>query len=475
MISSCWLYGDCVRIPTIFIAGSIFWPFVAVFCVGIVMSTLTPVTMDYHWMPFTANRDFKSAPRVVTRAEGLYYFGANGEPILDGSSGLFTCALGHCHPDIVSAIREQAGQLDYNPSFNLANPLGFKLAESLGHILPEGMDRVFFANSGSEAVDTAMKIVMAYHRARGEAQRSVFVSRERAYHGVNIGGTSLSGMVNNRRKFGNLIPGVAFLRHTLLPEHRLQRGQPAEGGVDLANDLQRLVDNYGGENIAACFVEPIAGSWGTIVPPVGYLQRLREICDQHGILLVFDEVITGFGRTGHAFAADAFAVKPDIMTMAKAVTNGAVPMGVVAVRREIQDAVVNAGPDRAPELFHGYTYSAHPLACAAGLATLSVYKRDDVFGQAQRMSPYFLDAMFGLAEEFDVVRDVRGFGMMVGLELQPSDAPGARGTDFYQQAFHQGLHIKCTGDNAIIAPALNAERSHIDELTDKLRTQLKRY
>jgi len=439
------------------------------------MSQTPAGSLDYHWMPFTANRDFKSAPRIVARAEGMYYFNAAGERILDGSSGLFTCAAGHCRPEIVAAISEQAATLDYNPSFNLAHPLSFRLAEGLAGLLPEGMDRLFFANSGSEAVDTAMKIALAYHRARGEASRAVFVSRERAYHGVNIGGTSLSGMINNRRSFGTLLPGVVHLRHTLLEQNRFVRGLPTHGGPELADELQRLVELHGAENIAACFVEPIAGSWGTIVPPEGYLQRLRQICDRHGILLVFDEVITGFGRTGKAFAAQSFGVKPDIITMAKAMTNGAVPMGGIAVRREIHDAVINASPEKAVELFHGYTYSAHPLACAAGLATLEIYARDRLFERGEALSAYFQDAMHALGREFDVVVDVRGYGMMAGIELAPDGAPGRRGADFYQSLFHRGLHIKTTGDNAIIAPALIAERAHIDELQERLREKLRSY
>ena len=439
------------------------------------MSQLPPLMMDNHWMPFTANRHFKASPRVVTRAEGMYYYGRDGEQILDASSGLFTCAAGHCPRPIVDAIREQAGVLDYNPSFNMAHPLGFQLAQEVAALLPEGLDRIFFANSGSEAVDTAMKIALAYHRSRGDAQRTVFVSRERAYHGVNLGGTSLSGMVNNRRRFGTLLPGVNFMRHTLLEENRMTRGLPPHGGEELANDLQRIVDNLGGENIAACFVEPIAGSWGTILPPEGYLRRLREICDANGILLVFDEVITGFGRTGKAFASQSFNVRPDILTMAKALTNGAVPMGGIAVDRGIYDTVVGHGAEGAVELFHGYTYSAHPLACAAGLATMNLYREEQLFARGEQMSPYFLDTMFAIGNEFDVVKDVRGYGMMCGMELHANGAPGARGTDLYQSLFHQGLHLKTTGDNAIIAPALIAEKSHIDELADKLRAKLKTY
>jgi len=434
----------------------------------------TPHEMDHYWMPFTANRDFKDSPRIVARAEGMHYFDREGRRILDGSSGLFTCAAGHCRREIVDAIAQQAGTLDYNPSFNLAHPLSFAYANAVAALLPPQLDRVFFANSGSEAVDSAMKIALAYHRSRGEASRTLFVSRERAYHGVNIGGTALSGMINNRRHYGTLMPGVLHMRHTLLEQNRFSRGLPAHG-AELAEDLQRLVELHGAENIAACFVEPIAGSWGTILPPQGYLERLRAICDRHGILLVFDEVITGFGRTGKAFAAQSFGVTPDLIAMAKAMTNGAVPMGGIAVRREIHDTVVNAAPERAVELFHGYTYSAHPLACAAGLATLGIYERDALFARGEQLAPYFQDAMHALGQEFDVIVDVRGYGMMAGVELAPDGAPGKRGNDFYQKLFHRGLHIKTTGDNAIIAPALVAERAHIDELCELLRQQLRCY
>jgi beta-alanine--pyruvate transaminase len=430
--------------------------------------------MDHYWMPFTANRDFKDSPRIVARAEGMYYFDGEDRRILDGSSGLFTCAAGHCRREIVDAIAQQAGTLDYNPSFNLAHPLSFAYANAVAALLPAELDRVFFANSGSEAVDTAMKIALAYHRSRGESSRTLFVSRERAYHGVNIGGTALSGMINNRRHYGTLMPGVLHMRHTLLEQNRFSRGLPAHG-AELADDLQRLLELHGAENIAACFVEPIAGSWGTILPPQGYLERLRAICDRHGILLVFDEVITGFGRTGKAFAAQSFGVTPDLITMAKAMTNGAVPMGGIAVRRAIHDTVVNAAPERAVELFHGYTYSAHPLACAAGLATLGLYERDGLFARGEQLSPYFQDAMHALGKEFDVIVDVRGYGMMAGVELAMDGAPGKRGNDFYQKLFHQGLHIKTTGDNAIIAPALIAEREHIDALCELLRGQLRCY
>ncbi len=334
-------------------------------------------------------------------------------------------------------------------------------------LTPRGLDHVFFCNSGSEAVDTAMKIALAYHLARNEGQRSYFVSRERAYHGVNIGGTALSGMVRNRDTYGALLPGVLHLRHTLLPENRLTRGM-GRAGAELADDLLRFVNLVGEKRIAAVFVEPIAGSTGVLVPPHGYLERLREICDRYGILLVFDEVICGFGRTGAAFAATSFSVTPDIMTMAKALTNGAQPMGAVAVRTSIYRTIVDAAPEGAPEFFHGYTYSAHPAACAAGLATLEIYAREQLFARARELSGYFLDRMFAL-QDLSAVHDVRGYGLLAGIELKAGKAPGARGGELQAKLFDRGLHVKTTGDDAIMAPAFIATHEDIDLMSAMLR------
>ncbi len=331
----------------------------------------TANTLENHWMPFTANRDFKKDPRILVKGEGVYFWDHKGGKILDGSSGLFCSAAGHCRPEIADAVSAQLRENDYVPPFQSGQPGSFEFAAKIAKLTPDGLDHVFFANSGSESIDTALKIAMAYHRAKGDGQRTRFVTRERAYHGVNIGGTSISGMVKNRETFSGVMPGIVHMRHTGLEETRFTRGQP-EHGAELAEDLQRAVDTFGAGTIAACFVEPIAGSTGILVPPVGYLERLREICDAHGILLVFDEVITGFGRTGKAFAAQTFGVTPDIITLAKALTNGAVPMGAVVVRDEIYDTVTGAAPENAIELFHGYTYSGHPTACAAGLAVLEI-------------------------------------------------------------------------------------------------------
>jgi beta-alanine--pyruvate transaminase len=434
---------------------------------------LTTDTLEQHWLPFTANRDFKREPRLFVRASGMYYWNQNGSKILDGSSGLFTTAAGHCRPEIARAVNDQLLALDFTPSFMRSHPGAFQLANKVAALTPKDLRHVFFCNSGSEAVDTAIKIAFAYHLARNEGQRTYLVSRERAYHGVNLGGTALSGMVKNREAFGAVMPGVLHMRHTLLPQNRLMRGM-GEHGMELADDLQRFVNLVGEKRIAAVFVEPIAGSTGVIVPPKGYLERIREICDRYGILLVFDEVICGFGRTGQPFAANSFGVLPDIITMAKALTNGAQPMGAVAVRDSIYRTIVEAAPEHATEFFHGYTYSAHPAACAAGLATLKIYEDEDLFAQGRALSPYFQDAMFAL-QDLGVVADVRGYGMLAGVEVKPGNAPGVRGTELQAKLFDRGLHIKTTGDVAIIAPAFIASRADIDQIASILRDALAQY
>ncbi|MBI1383860.1 MAG: aminotransferase class III-fold pyridoxal phosphate-dependent enzyme [Rhizobiales bacterium] len=429
-------------------------------------------SLEEHWMPFSGNRDFKENPRLVVKAEGCYFWDHKGGKLLDGSSALFNVACGHGRTEISEAVYQQLKTNDYTPHFQLGHPGSFQLAREVAKLTPDGINHVFFANSGSEAIDTALKIVMAYNNARGQNARMRMVTRERAYHGVNIGGVSLSGMVRNRDTFPLTMPYVATIRHTWLPENRYTRGQGEHGGVDLANDLERAVQMYGGQTIAAVFVEPIAGSTGCLVPPKGYLERLREICDQHGILLVFDEVITGFGRLGKPFASQAFGVTPDIMTMAKAITNGAQPMGAVAVKDEIYDTVVNKAPEGAIEFFHGYTYSAHPAACAAGLATMEIYNREKLFDRAAELSSYFLDAVFDL-RDLKIVTDIRGYGLMAAIDVATEGGkPGARGTKLQKKLFWEGLHIKFTGDAGIIAPPLVVEKSQIDDLVTILRRTL---
>lgn len=432
---------------------------------------LIGAALEHHWLPFTNNRDFKRTPRMLVRASGMYYWSQTGQKVLDGSSGLFTSAAGHCRPEIALAVAKQLQELDYAPSFMRAHPGSFALADGIAELTPQDLKHIFFCNSGSEAVDTAIKIALAYHWARNEAQRTYLVSRERAYHGVNIGGTALGGMVRNREVFGALMPAVLHLRHTHLPENRMTRGMP-KVGAELAGDLLRFVQLVGEKRIAAVFIEPIAGSTGVLLPPRGYLERIREICDRYGILLVFDEVICGFGRTGAPFAAISYGVTPDLITMAKALTNGAQPMGAVAVRDRIYQTIVEAAPTGATEFFHGYTYSAHPAACAAGIATLKIYENERLFAKGRELSGYFLDKMFAL-QDLPLVADVRGDGMLAAIEVKCGTAPGARGADLQGKLFDRGLHVKSTGDNFIIAPAFIATREHIDEMSEILRDALK--
>jgi beta-alanine--pyruvate transaminase len=427
-------------------------------------------TLEHQWMPFTGNREFKENPRLVVKAEGAYFTNHHGAQVIDGSSGLFCSPAGHCRPEIAQAVHRQLMTISFTPPFQLGQPTAFELAERIARLLPDPLNHVFFVNSGSEAIDTALKIAMAYHRARGDGQRIRFVSRERAYHGVNIGGISLSGMVKNRETFPVVMPNIVMMRHTWNDDDLMHRGQPKEG-ADLANDLQRAVETFGGSTIAACFVEPVAGSTGVLVPPKGYLQRLREICDANGILLVFDEVICGFGRLGDNFASQTFGVIPDVITMAKALTNGAIPMGAVAVRDDIYETVTNASPQNAIEFFHGYTYSGHPAACAAGLAALDIYQNENLFERVRDTSAAFLDAVWSLADH-PLVYDIRGQGLLAGVEVHHDGVPGRRGQQLQKDMFANGLHIKFTGDSGIIAPQFTMESSHIDEIIGKFRATL---
>ena len=427
-------------------------------------------SLEEFWMPFTANRAFKSKPRLISRAEGNRLYNQYNEEVLDGSSGLFCSPAGHCHPKIVEAVHQQMQRNTYTAPFGLAHDGSFGLAAEVSKLTPEEINRVFFVNSGSEAVDTALKIVMAYHAARGNHQRHRFVSRERAYHGVNIGGVSLSGMVRNRHVFPAVIPNVVMLRHTWTGEQLNHPGQPTVG-AEMAEDLHRFCATYGGDTIAAVFVEPVAGSTGVLVPPVGYLERLREICDQHGILLVFDEVITGFGRMGENFGAQTFSVTPDIMTMAKALTNGSIPMGAVAVKDTIYDTVVDAAPDGAIEFFHGYTYSGHPAATAAGLAMMEIIQEDGLFEQSKALSGHFKQAIHSLADH-PLVMDVRSIGLIAGVEVHHDGTPGRRGTRLQSDMFWNGLHVKFTGDVGIVAPQFISTEDDIDQIVERFRKTL---
>ncbi|HZQ63191.1 MAG TPA: aspartate aminotransferase family protein [Casimicrobiaceae bacterium] len=428
------------------------------------------VSLDAYWMPFTPNRDFKHDPKMVVRGEGMYLWSDRGHKLIDASSGLFCVNAGHCRKEIADAVSAQLRELDFVAPFTRGHPKQFELAARIAELTPGDLNRVFFVNSGSEAVDSAMKIALAYHQARGQAGRTMFISRERAYHGVNFGGVALSGIANNRRKFGLNLPAVAHMRHTHVKENLFTPGEGA-AGAELADDLLRLVNLYGAENIAACFIEPIAGSTGCLVPPKAYLQRLREICDAHGILLVFDEVITGFGRTGQAFAAQSFGVTPDLMTMAKGITNGAQPMGAIAVSERVHDTIMNSAAEGMIEFFHGYTYSGHPASCAAGLATLDIYRDDGLFERARALSPYFIEGLFSL-KGTAAITDIRAYGMFGTIDLAADGTPGKRGHAFQKKLFDNGLHLKCTGDAALIAPPLIAEKQHIDQIVDLLRKTL---
>jgi beta-alanine--pyruvate transaminase len=420
--------------------------------------------MDAFWMPFSANRQFKSHPRLMASASGMFYRSVDGREILDGTGGLWCCNAGHARPRIVEAVQQQIATLDFAPTFQMAHPLPFALAERLVEIAPDHLNHVFFTNSGSESVDTALKIALAYHRARGEGQRTRLIGREKGYHGVGFGGISVGGLPNNRKWFGSLLPGVDHIRHTLdIGRNAFSRGLP-EHGLELAEDLERLVLLHDASTIAAVIVEPVAGSAGVILPPKGYLKRLREICDKHGILLIFDEVITGFGRVGKAFAAQRFDVQPDMITAAKGLTNGCVPMGAVFVADRIHEAFMH-GPDNAIELFHGYTYSGHPLACAAALATLDTYAEENLFEKAIELETYWADAIHALQGLPNVI-DIRNIGLIGAIELAPrAGAPGARAYDVFTRCFHEeNLLIRVTGDVIALSPPLILEREHIDRL-----------
>lgn len=418
------------------------------------------------WMPFTDNRSFKADPRMFVSAEGMYYFTSNGQPVLDATSGLWCVNAGHGRTHIVNAIREAAGRLDYAPTFQLGHPLAFECANRLASIMPKGLDRIFFTNSGSEAADTSLKMALTYHRARGESSRVRLIGRERAYHGTNFGGTSVGGIGGNRRGFGAQLWGVDHLSHTHRPSAAFTRGSPA-ANEDMAGELEQLVALHGHENIAAVIVEPVAGSTGVLVPPRDYLQRLREITSRYGILLIFDEVITGFGRLGTSTAAEYFGVTPDILTLAKGLTNGAVPMGAVAASRTVYDTIVDAASPGI-EFFHGYTYSGHPLAAAAAIATLDVYRNEGLFERSAELASYWEEAVHSLGTVPHVI-DVRNIGLVAGIELRSRDgAPGARATSIFRRCFDEGLLIRVTGDIIALSPPLIVERGQIDEIVGRL-------
>ncbi len=430
-----------------------------------------PNDLNAFWMPFTANRQFKKAPRMLVAAQDMHFTNSQGRQILDGTAGLWCCNAGHCRPKITEAIQVQAAELDYAPAFQMGHPKAFELANALVGMAPEGMDHAFFCNSGSEAVETALKIALAYHRVRGEGARTRLIGRERGYHGVNFGGISVGGIVNNRKFFGTLLAGVDHLPHTHLPQNQWVKGQP-EHGAELADELERIVALHGPETIAAVIVEPVAGSTGVILPPKGYLQRLRAITQKHGILLIFDEVITGFGRLGAPFAADYFGVMPDMITCAKGLTNGVIPMGAVLTSGAIHDAFMT-GPEHVIELFHGYTYSGSPIAAAAGLATLETYREEGLFERAADIAPYWQEALHSLRDLPHVI-DIRNMGLIGAVELDPiAGEPTKRAFEAFLAAYDKGILIRTTGDIIAMSPPLIIEKTHIDELIGTLRDVLK--
>lgn len=422
---------------------------------------------EHFWMPFTANRQFKASPRLLERAEGMYYTASDGRQVLDGTAGLWCCNAGHGRREISEAVSKQIARMDFAPTFQMGHPLPFELAEKLTAISPEGLNRVFFTNSGSESADTALKIALAYQRAIGQGSRTRLIGRELAYHGVGFGGMSVGGMANNRRAFGPMLPGVDHLPHTLdLQRNAFSKGLP-QHGVERADELERLVTLHGAENIAAVIVEPMSGSAGVILPPVGYLQRLREITAKHGILLIFDEVITGFGRVGEAFAAQRWGVTPDILTCAKGLTNGAIPMGAVFVADRLYDAFMQ-GPESVIEFFHGYTYSGHPVACAAALATQQIYQQENLFQKAIDLEPYWQEALFSLRDLPNVI-DIRTVGLVAGVQFAAhADGVGKRGYEVFRECFEKGLLVRASGDTIALSPALIVEKAEIDRMMELL-------
>lgn len=435
---------------------------------------IMPNDLEAHWMPFTSNKHFKTThTRMMTEGKGIIYKTYQGHELIDAVSGLFCSPLGHARREIADAVYAQLNEMSYCPPFQHGHPSAFELARRVSQLLPGNLDYIFYGSSGSEAVETTLKIALLYHRVKGEGQRLRLVGREKGYHGVNFGGFSVGGMVKNREMYGLGIPGVVHMRHTNIPENKYAR-DVGEHGVELAEDLQRLCDTYGGDTIAACIVEPVGGSVGAYLPPKGYLKRLREICDENGILLIFDEVITGFGRTGNPFGADTYDVQPDMITMAKALTNGAIPMSAVGVSEHIYKTIVDAAPEKGVDFFHGYTYSGHPAACAAGLATLDIFEKEDLFGRAKALSKPFLDRFFDL-KDLPIVTNMRGVGMLAALDLAPDGAPGTRGYQAVQDLYEKGVLVKITGDTVMLSPAFICEESDFDRMFDVLRGVLATY
>ena len=429
------------------------------------------LNLDNYWLPFTPNKKFKANPRLLTSAKGMYYKSDDGREVLDGIAGLWCTNAGHCHPKIVAAVQNQAAELDYATAFNMSHPKAFELAEKVSSLTPKGLDRIFYGNSGSEAVETAMKVALAYHASKGDGQKTKFVGREKGYHGVNFGGVSVGGLTPNRKSFGPLLPGIDHMPHTWDTEHMaFSKGQP-EWGLHLADELEKILILQDPSTVAAVIIEPVTGSGGVIVPPVGYLERIREICTKHNVLLIFDEVITGFGRLGCCFAANRFDVRPDMITMAKGLTSAMIPMSAVAFDNSIHDQLME-GPEAMIELFHGYTYSGHPVACAAGIAALDVYEEEGLFDRAKEMEPHFQEAIHSL-KGLNQVIDIRNIGLMGAIHFGSDGLPATEfAAKVFQHCYDNNVLVRYSGEFLVLSPSLIVEKEHLDTIADALKAAI---
>ena len=429
------------------------------------------LNLDNYWLPFTPNKKFKANPRLLTSAKGMFYKSDDGREVLDGIAGLWCTNAGHCHPKIVAAVQNQAAELDYATAFNMSHPKAFELAEKVSSLTPQGLDRIFYGNSGSEAVETAMKVALAYHASKGDGQKTKFIGREKGYHGVNFGGVSVGGLTPNRKSFGPLLPGIDHMPHTWDLEHMaFSKGQP-EWGLHLADELEKILILQDPSTVAAVIIEPVTGSGGVIVPPVGYLERIREICTKHNVLLIFDEVITGFGRLGCCFAANRFDVRPDMITMAKGLTSAMIPMSAVAFDNSIYDQLME-GPEAMIELFHGYTYSGHPVACAAGIATLDVYEEEGLFDRAKEMEPHFQEAIHSL-KGLNQVIDIRNIGLMGAIHFGSDGLPATEfAAKVFQHCYDNNVLVRYSGEFLVLSPSLIVEKEHLDIIADALKAAI---
>lgn len=429
------------------------------------------LNLDNYWLPFTPNKKFKANPRLLTSAKGMFYKSDDGREVLDGIAGLWCTNAGHCHPKIVAAVQNQAAELDYATAFNMSHPKAFELAEKVSSLTPQGLDRIFYGNSGSEAVETAMKVALAYHASKGDGQKTKFIGREKGYHGVNFGGVSVGGLTPNRKSFGPLLPGIDHMPHTWDVEHMaFSKGQP-EWGLHLADELEKILILQDPSTVAAVIIEPVTGSGGVIVPPVGYLERIREICTKHNVLLIFDEVITGFGRLGCCFAANRFDVRPDMITMAKGLTSAMIPMSAVAFDNSIYDQLME-GPEAMIELFHGYTYSGHPVACAAGIAALDVYEEEGLFDRAKEMEPHFQEAIHSL-KGLNQVIDIRNIGLMGAIHFGSDGLPATEfAAKVFQHCYDNNVLVRYSGEFLVLSPSLIVEKEHLDMIADALKAAI---